>query len=225
MCTGCGSPDWSVVSGGLQYHPGYRAHWALEPTWLAWAGAALSKEWSCATVPGKCAGQTAEGDALAAVQSVVWPGCCVGPDAHAQKTWGFHTVFGTVQWSGDRQLQSTDGPPVPADRAVCICSARSGLAQVCWAAGADDGSSHSPWHRLLDTTQIERWHPRGPCSLGAAVGSGSAWRRRCVQRVDQPVILTGYAALNKLLGREVYTSHMQLGGPKVLHCGPRMTRP
>ena len=37
-----------------------------------------------------------------------------------------------------------------------------------------------------------------------------------MQRVDQPIILTGYAALNKLLGREVYTSHMQLGGPKVL---------
>lgn len=40
--------------------------------------------------------------------------------------------------------------------------------------------------------------------------------RRCVQRADQPIILTGYSALNKLLGREVYTSHMQLGGPKVL---------
>ncbi len=40
---------------------------------------------------------------------------------------------------------------------------------------------------------------------------------RCIQRADQPIILTGYAALNKLLGREVYTSHMQLGGPKVMH--------
>lgn len=39
---------------------------------------------------------------------------------------------------------------------------------------------------------------------------------RCIQRADQPIILTGYAALNKLLGREVYTSHMQLGGPKVM---------
>ena len=38
---------------------------------------------------------------------------------------------------------------------------------------------------------------------------------RCIQRADQPIILTGYSALNKLLGREVYTSHMQLGGPKV----------
>ena len=38
---------------------------------------------------------------------------------------------------------------------------------------------------------------------------------RYIQRADQPIILSGYAALNKLLGREVYTSHMQLGGPKV----------
>jgi hypothetical protein len=33
-----------------------------------------------------------------------------------------------------------------------------------------------------------------------------------VQREDQPIILTGYSALNKLLGRDVYTSHMQVGG-------------
>ena len=39
--------------------------------------------------------------------------------------------------------------------------------------------------------------------------------RRCIQRRDQPIILTGYAALNKLLGREVYSSQLQLGGPKV----------
>ena len=38
---------------------------------------------------------------------------------------------------------------------------------------------------------------------------------RCIQRSDQPIILTGFAALNKLLGRDVYTSQMQLGGPKV----------
>ena len=53
---------------------------------------------------------------------------------------------------------------------------------------------------------------------GRTVGIGAYLARlgrRCIQRVDQPIILTGYAALNKLLGREVYTSHMQLGGPKV----------
>eukprot|EP00884_Botryococcus_braunii_P014175 jgi/Botrbrau1/22759/Bobra.0132s0090.2 len=54
---------------------------------------------------------------------------------------------------------------------------------------------------------------------GRTVGIGAYLARlgrRCVQRTDQPIILTGYAALNKLLGRDVYTSHMQLGGPKVM---------
>jgi acetyl-CoA carboxylase/biotin carboxylase 1 len=54
---------------------------------------------------------------------------------------------------------------------------------------------------------------------GRAIGIGAYLARlghRVVQRVDQPIILTGYAALNKLLGKEVYTSHMQLGGPKVM---------
>lgn len=53
---------------------------------------------------------------------------------------------------------------------------------------------------------------------GRAVGIGAYLARlgrRVIQRSDQPIILTGYAALNKVLGREVYTSHMQLGGPKV----------
>ena len=54
---------------------------------------------------------------------------------------------------------------------------------------------------------------------GRTVGIGAYLARlgrRCVQREDQPIILTGYAALNKLLGRDVYTSHMQLGGPRVM---------
>ncbi|KAK2079983.1 hypothetical protein QBZ16_002378 [Prototheca wickerhamii] len=36
------------------------------------------------------------------------------------------------------------------------------------------------------------------------------------RRREQPIILTGFAALNKLLGREVYTSQQQLGGPRVM---------
>lgn len=43
---------------------------------------------------------------------------------------------------------------------------------------------------------------------------------RCIQVADQPIILTGFSALNKLLGREVYSSQMQLGGPKV--CRPSL---
>jgi acetyl-CoA carboxylase/biotin carboxylase 1 len=54
---------------------------------------------------------------------------------------------------------------------------------------------------------------------GRTVGIGAYLARlgrRCVQRSDQPIILTGFSALNKLLGREVYTSQMQLGGPRVM---------
>lgn len=54
---------------------------------------------------------------------------------------------------------------------------------------------------------------------GRTVGIGAYLARlgrRCIQRSDQPIILTGYSALNKLLGRTVYTSQMQLGGPRVM---------
>lgn len=54
---------------------------------------------------------------------------------------------------------------------------------------------------------------------GRTVGIGAYLARlgmRCIQRLDQPIILTGYSTLNKLLGREVYSSHMQLGGPKIM---------
>ncbi|XP_058085333.1 acetyl-CoA carboxylase 1-like isoform X2 [Magnolia sinica] len=54
---------------------------------------------------------------------------------------------------------------------------------------------------------------------GRTVGIGAYLARlgmRCIQRLDQPIILTGFSALNKLLGREVYSSHKQLGGPKIM---------
>ncbi|CAI7906126.1 unnamed protein product [Closterium sp. NIES-54] len=54
---------------------------------------------------------------------------------------------------------------------------------------------------------------------GRTVGIGAYLARlgsRVIQRQDQPIILTGFSALNKLLGRDVYSSHMQLGGPKVM---------
>jgi acetyl-CoA carboxylase/biotin carboxylase 1 len=54
---------------------------------------------------------------------------------------------------------------------------------------------------------------------GRSVGIG-AYLVRLGQRVIQmnqgPIILTGYSALNKLLGREVYTSQDQLGGPQIM---------
>lgn len=65
---------------------------------------------------------------------------------------------------------------------------------------------------------------------GRSVGIGAYLVRlgkRVIQMIDGPMILTGYSALNKLLGKEVYTSQDQLGGPQVgpapldsmrLHC-------
>jgi acetyl-CoA carboxylase/biotin carboxylase 1 len=54
---------------------------------------------------------------------------------------------------------------------------------------------------------------------GRSVGIGAYCSRLCqrvIQHADAPLILTGASALNKVLGREVYTSNAQIGGPKVM---------
>ncbi|XP_048578343.1 acetyl-CoA carboxylase-like isoform X1 [Nematostella vectensis] len=53
-----------------------------------------------------------------------------------------------------------------------------------------------------------------------AVGIGSYLVRlgqRVVQCEMSHLILTGFSALNKVLGRHVYTSNLQLGGPQIMH--------
>merc|ERR1711988_1912898 len=55
---------------------------------------------------------------------------------------------------------------------------------------------------------------------GRSVGIGAYLVRlgqRTIQMKNGPLILTGYSALNKLLGREVYTSQDQLGGPSIMY--------
>ena len=55
---------------------------------------------------------------------------------------------------------------------------------------------------------------------GRSVGIGAYLVRlghRVIQMDQGPIILTGFSALNKLLGREVYTSQDQLGGPQIMH--------
>lgn len=55
---------------------------------------------------------------------------------------------------------------------------------------------------------------------GRSVGIGAYLARlgaRVIQVDTSPMILTGYQALNKLLGREVYSSNLQLGGPQIMH--------
>ncbi|KAK3274777.1 hypothetical protein CYMTET_17053 [Cymbomonas tetramitiformis] len=54
---------------------------------------------------------------------------------------------------------------------------------------------------------------------GRSVGIGayiSRLSQRVIQHCDAPLILTGAAALNKVLGRQVYASNAQIGGPKVM---------
>eukprot|EP00930_Biecheleria_cincta_P026767 TRINITY_DN18824_c0_g4_i1.p1 TRINITY_DN18824_c0_g4~~TRINITY_DN18824_c0_g4_i1.p1 ORF type:complete len:2184 (-),score=502.75 TRINITY_DN18824_c0_g4_i1:163-6714(-) len=54
---------------------------------------------------------------------------------------------------------------------------------------------------------------------GRSVGIGAYLNRlgqRTIQSVDGPMVLTGYSALNKLLGKNVYSSQDQLGGPQVM---------
>jgi len=54
---------------------------------------------------------------------------------------------------------------------------------------------------------------------GRSVGIGAYLNRlgqRTIQMAQGPMILTGFGALNKLLGRAVYTSQDQLGGPQVM---------
>lgn len=41
--------------------------------------------------------------------------------------------------------------------------------------------------------------------------------QRAIQVEGQPIILTGAPALNKVLGRDVYTSNLQLGGTQIMH--------
>merc|ERR1712127_145701 len=55
---------------------------------------------------------------------------------------------------------------------------------------------------------------------GRSVGIGAYLVRlgqRIIQMKQGPMLLTGYGALNKLLGRDVYTSQDQLGGPQVMY--------
>ena len=55
---------------------------------------------------------------------------------------------------------------------------------------------------------------------GRTVGIGAYLVRlgqRCIQKVScAPIILTGYEALNKLMGADVYSSNEQLGGTKIM---------
>ena len=55
---------------------------------------------------------------------------------------------------------------------------------------------------------------------GRSVGIGAYLVRlgqRTIQKISSaPILLTGFKALNKLIGTDVYTSNLQLGGPNIM---------
>ncbi|KAH9975794.1 acetyl CoA carboxylase [Lactifluus volemus] len=55
-------------------------------------------------------------------------------------------------------------------------------------------------------------------------GSGLIAGETSLQVEGQPIILTGAPALNKVLGREVYTSNLQLGGTQIMFKNGRLGR-
>lgn len=71
-----------------------------------------------------------------------------------------------------------------------------------------------------ETTAAYREVPTYCLVTGRAVGIG-AYAARLSHRICQVdsshIILTGSAALNSILGREIYTSNAQLGGPQIMY--------
>lgn len=77
--------------------------------------------------------------------------------------------------------------------------------------GSIAGETARAYHDIFTLTYV----------CGRSVGIGAYLVRlghRTIQnKTHSPIILTGFQALNKLMGREVYTSNDQLGGVKVMH--------
>src|SRR6266702_3614902 len=79
-------------------------------------------------------------------------------------------------------------------------------------------SSQLPWLHAALLVCIN--HPRELLNLLIRLGIGAYLVRlgqRAIQIEGQPIILTGAPAINKLLGREVYTSNLQLGGTQIMY--------
>ena len=78
------------------------------------------------------------------------------------------------------------------------------------AAGMIAGESAKAYHEVVTISMVS----------ARAIGIGAYLVRlsqRVVQVDNSSIILTGNVALNKLLGREVYTSNTQLGGPQIMY--------
>ena len=94
---------------------------------------------------------------------------------------------------------------------VTIVGAEDGLGVECLrGSGLIAGATSRAYHDIFTCTLVT-------CR---SVGIGAYLVRlgqRAVQIEGQPIILTGAPALNNLLGREVYTSNLQLGGTQIMY--------
>ena len=116
----------------------------------------------------------------------------------------------------DYEILSAKGR-VKADKIVCRDEIHYALTDVCGGQSVEclqgSGEIASATSRAYKNTVTIAY------VTGRSVGIGAYCSRLCqrvVQQVDAPLILTGASALNKVLGREVYTSNAQIGGPKVM---------
>lgn len=86
-----------------------------------------------------------------------------------------------------------------------------GVENLC-GSGAIAGETSKAYKSVMTLTYV----------TGRTVGIG-AYLTRLGHRVIQkatgaPILLTGYQALNRLIGRQVYTSNEEIGGIDVMHC-------
>ena len=96
-------------------------------------------------------------------------------------------------------------------RITTIVGAKDGLGVECLrGSGLIAGATSKAYEDIFTITLVT-------CR---SVGIGAYLVRlgqRAIQIEGQPIILTGAPALNKVLGREVYTSNLQLGGTQIMY--------
>lgn len=92
-----------------------------------------------------------------------------------------------------------------------IIGAEDGLGVECLrGSGLIAGTTSRAYHDIFTITLVT-------CR---SVGIGAYLVRlgqRAIQIEGQPIILTGAPALNKILGKEVYSSNLQIGGPQIMY--------
>lgn len=144
----------------------------------------------------------------------------IGWNTEGQPEKGFEYLYLTAD---DLKTLSADGKEnvVVTERIVqegqerfvikSIVGAEHGLGVECLkGSGLIAGATSRAYHDIFTITLVT-------CR---SVGIGAYLVRlgqRAIQVEGQPIILTGAPAINKLLGREVYSSNLQLGGTQIMY--------